>query len=64
MLSRATPTRIAACTFESAGARRLDRDARRIAAVIHASSKLQRLRNRIAALELALARIEQEPDAP
>ena len=39
-------------------ARRIERDARRIAAFIHASSKLQQLRNRIAALELALRRVE------
>jgi hypothetical protein len=43
--------------------RRIEHDARRIGAVIHASSKLQRLRNRIAALELALRRIEHPSDA-
>ena len=64
MLSRATPTRT---TARNAGrddeARRIDLDARRITAVIHASCKLQRLRNRIAALELARARVEHKSGA-
>ena len=60
MVSRATSTRFPVRTREcrALDTRRIDHEARRIVAVIHASSKLQQLRNRIVAIELALARIE------
>jgi len=64
MQSRATPACISARNpGRDVDTRRIDRAARRITAVIHASSKLQRLRDRIAALELALARVEHPSDA-